>query len=97
MVAFAYVGNAVDAAAYRLIGARCWAPAAGAETAALHSALESAEAVFIAAAVAERLPRADLDVALASGHPLVVLVPEAGRPCPLDPAERTRAQLGLER
>jgi len=97
MVAFAYVGHAVDAAAYRLIGARCWAPPAGTESAALRSALKSAEAVFIASAVAERLPRAELDAALACGHPLVVLVPEAGRPCVLDPAERTRAQLGLDR
>jgi vacuolar-type H+-ATPase subunit F/Vma7 len=97
MAAFAYVGNAVDAAAYRLIGASCWAPDPGSEAAALRSALESAEAVFITAAVAERLPRAELDAALAGGHPLLVIIPEAGRPCPLDPAERARAQLGLDR
>ena len=97
MAAFAYVGNAVDAAAYRLIGAHCWAPDAGTEAAALQSALQSAEAVFVTAAVAERLPRGELDAALASGHPLVVIIPELNQPCPLDPAERTRAQLGLDR
>jgi vacuolar-type H+-ATPase subunit F/Vma7 len=97
MVAFAYVGSAVEAAAYRLIGAACWAPGGGEEAAALRSALQAAEAVFLTASIAERLPRADLDAALASGHPLVVIIPEPKRPCPLDPAERTRAQLGLDR
>lgn len=97
MAAFAYVGNAVDAAAYRLIGARCWAPGAGEEAAALKSASAAAEAVFITAAIAGRLSRAELDAALSSGHPLVVIIPEAIRPCALDPAERTRAQLGLDR
>jgi vacuolar-type H+-ATPase subunit F/Vma7 len=97
MAAFAYVGNVVDAAAYRLIGAYCWAPDAGKEVVALRNALKSAEAVFITAAIAERLPRTELDAALASGHPPVVIIPELDRTCPLDPAERTRTQLGLDR
>jgi hypothetical protein len=53
--------------------------------------------VFITAEVAERVARDDLESALAAGHPLVVVLPEPGRPlCRLDPAERVRAQLGLD-
>lgn len=98
MAAFAYVGDAVESAAFRLIGARCWAPSPGGETAAVRAALRAAESVFITAVVAQRLPRAELDAALASGRPLLVIIPApAGEPCTLDPAERARAQLGLER
>ncbi len=98
MSAFAYVGTAVDAAGFRLIGARCWAPEPGEETAAVRAALRVAEAVFITNQVAERLPRPELDADLAAGRPLLVIIPAAdAAPCALDPAERARAQLGLER
>jgi hypothetical protein len=53
--------------------------------------------VFVTAAVAERLPRDALEAALAAGRPLVVLLPEPAQPpSRLDPAERVRAQLGLD-
>jgi hypothetical protein len=98
MPAFAYVGPAVDAAGYRLIGAQCWTPEPGEEAASVQAALHSAEAVFITGAVAEQLPRAELDAGLAAGRPLLVIIPVAdAAPCALDPAERARAQLGLER
>src|SRR5512134_2793616 len=97
MTAFAYVGAAEDAAGFRLAGVRCWTPQ-GDESAALRAALASGvEAVFITADVAERVARAELESALAAGRPLVVVLPEPGRPpCRLDPAERVRAQLGLD-
>jgi hypothetical protein len=98
MAAFAYVGSAIESAAFRLIGARCWSPSPGEESAAVRAALRAAESVFITGAVAQCLPRAELDVALAAGRPLLVIIPAAdGEPCALDPAERARAQLGLER
>ena len=98
MAAFAYIGDAVQAAGFRLIGAQCWVPEPGAERAAFLAARRSAEAVFITPAIAEKLPRVDLDLALAAGRPLLLLVPAPGAgPSPLDPAERVRAQLGLER
>jgi len=96
MVAFAYVGNAVDAAGFRLAGLRTWAPDRGAELAAFRAARASAEAVFISLAVAEQLPHAELDAALAGDRPVVVLVPESAGASPLEPAERARMQLGLE-
>ncbi len=98
MAAFAYVGTAVDAAAFRLIGARCWAPLPGEERAAVRAALRAAESVFITCEVAQRLPRAELDASLAAGRPLLLIMPAPeAQPCALDPAERARAQLGLER
>lgn len=97
MVAFAYVGNAEDAAGFRLAGVRCWAPRNDVP-AALRAALASGvEVVFVATEVAQALPRAELDAALAAGRPLLVLLPEPdGEASPLDPAQRVRAQLGLE-
>jgi vacuolar-type H+-ATPase subunit F/Vma7 len=96
MGAFAYVGNAVDAAGFRLAGLQSWAPDRGAELAAFRAARTSADAVFITLAVAEHLPRAELDAALAGDRPVVVLIPESTGANPLEPAERVRAQLGLE-
>jgi vacuolar-type H+-ATPase subunit F/Vma7 len=97
MTSFAYVGAAEDAAGFRLAGVRCWTPR-GDEADALHAALASGvDAVFITAEVAERVARAELESALAAGHPLVVIVPDPGLPpSRLDPAERVRAQLGLD-
>ena len=97
MTAFAYVGAAEDAAGFRLAGARCWTPR-GDEADALRAALASGvEAVFITAEVAERVERSEIESALAAGRPLLVVLPEPGRPpCRLDPAERVRAQLGLD-
>jgi vacuolar-type H+-ATPase subunit F/Vma7 len=98
MLAFAYVGDSVQAAGFRLIGAKCWVPEPGNERAEFLAARKEAEAVFISPAIAERLPRTELDAALAAGRPLLLLVPTPGTdPSPLDPAERVRAQLGLDR
>ena len=98
MTAFAYIGADEDAAGFRLAGVRCWTPR-GDDAEALRAALASGvEAVFIAADVAERVARDDLEAALAAGRPLVVVLPEPGLPpSRLDPAERVRAQLGLDR
>jgi vacuolar-type H+-ATPase subunit F/Vma7 len=97
MSAFAYIGNAEDAAGFRLAGVRCWTPS-GDEAEAFAAAIASgAEAVFITAEVAERIARTDLEAALAAGRPLIALMPEPGQPpSRLDPAERVRAQLGLD-
>ncbi len=97
MSALAYVGNAIDAAGFRLAGVQSWAPEAGGELVAFQAARTAAEAVFITIAVAEQLPRPELNAALMAGRPLLVLIPEGGAPNPLDPAERVRSQLGLDR
>ena len=96
-IALAYVGDAVDAAGFRLAGARVFSPAAGEETAALGQARGAAQVVLLSREVAAALPRSELETALAALQPLLAIVPEGGEISPLDPAERVRAQLGLER
>jgi len=95
-VALAYVGDAVTAAGFRLAGARVFSPASGAEAAALAQARAAAEVVLLSAQVAEALPRGELEAAQAALQPLLAIVPEGGTISPADPAERVRAQLGLE-
>ena len=96
-IALAYVGNAVDAAGYRLAGARVYAPAAGEEAAAMAQARDIAQVVLISREVAAAMPRGELEAALVALQPLAAIVPEGGETSPLDPAERVRSQLGLER
>ena len=96
-IALAYVGDTVDAAGYRLAGARVFTPAAGEEATALAHARDIAQVVLLSREVAAALPRGELEAALAALQPLAAIVPEGGEISPLDPAERVRAQLGLER
>jgi vacuolar-type H+-ATPase subunit F/Vma7 len=98
MTTIAYVGNAVEAAGFRLAGARVFSPPAGGEAAALAKARTAARVVLLSAEAAEAIPRADLDAALAALQPLTAIVPRrGGELSAADPAERVRAQLGLER
>ena len=96
-IALAYVGDAVNAAGFRLAGARVFAPASGEEVVALRRAREAAQVVLLSRETAAALPRGELEAALAALQPLTAIVPEGGEISPLDPAERVRAQLGLER
>jgi len=96
--ALAYIGDAVEAAGFRLAGARVYSPAAGSEAAALVQARSAARVVLLSPQVAQALPRAELDAALAALQPLTAIVPgRHGEVSPADPSERVRAQLGLER
>lgn len=94
--AFAYLGDALHGAGFRLAGGLAWTPAPGTEAAALRQACARAQAVLIAAEVAARLPPAQLAAALAAGAPPVAIVAGGDGASPLDPAQRVRAQLGLE-
>jgi vacuolar-type H+-ATPase subunit F/Vma7 len=96
-VALAYVGDAVSAAGFRLAGARVFAPTPGEEGLALHQAREAAQVVLLSSETAVALSRGELEAALAALQPLMAIVPDDGEISPLDPAERVRAQLGLER
>jgi vacuolar-type H+-ATPase subunit F/Vma7 len=97
-VPLAYVGDAVTAAGFRLAGARVFSPAPGGEAEALAQARRTAQVVLLSGEVAAALPRAALESAMAALQPLLAIVPGAGgEVSPCDPAERVRAQLGLER
>lgn len=94
---FAYVGDVASAAAFRLAGVRSFAPASGAEAAAVAQARDGADLLLLSTAVAEALPRAELNALLAALQPLAAIVPAPhGGLIARDPAERVRAQLGLE-
>ena len=97
MAALAYVGDAVRAAGFRLAGARVFSPVPGEEAAALAQARGEAHVVLLSVAVAAALPRGEREAAQAALQPLVAIVPDSGEVSPFDPAERVRAQLGLER
>jgi vacuolar-type H+-ATPase subunit F/Vma7 len=98
MKAIAYVGDAVTAAGFRLAGASVFSPVPGGEAGALAQARGAARVVLLSAEAAEAIPRADLDAALAALQPLTAIVPgRGGELSAADPAERVRAQLGLER
>jgi vacuolar-type H+-ATPase subunit F/Vma7 len=94
---FAYVGDAVSAAGFRLAGARTFSPSPGEEAGALAQARRVADLVLVSDEVAAALPRTELNALLTTLQPLVAIVPRPGEALSArDPAERVRAQLGLE-
>jgi len=72
-------------------------PAHGDETAAFEEALRDARIVLVGARCAEAIAPQALDAALASGDPLVMVIPDldGARPT-VDPARRVRRILGIE-
>ena len=96
-VTVAYLGEAADAAAFRLAGADALAPPAEDVAAAFERALASARVVILSARCAAQLAPARLEAALARLQPLVLITPDTDTPPhPLDPATRVARQLGLE-
>ncbi|MBL8343364.1 MAG: hypothetical protein JNL30_17990 [Rubrivivax sp.] len=107
-----YIGDEIGAAGWHLAGAAVHVPAPGAEGDALagavhganHGAAPAAGAaagpvalVLISAATAARVAEPQLQAALATLSPLVLVVPDTqGAVPPPDFAARLRAQLGLE-
>lgn len=98
MTSLAYIGNALDAAGWRLAGALTLTPDDGGAVQALDQARRSAAIVFVSSEVARALPLAVLEPALAALHPLLLVLPDdsGAHPLAVDPAERVRRQLGLE-
>ncbi|MGE5338292.1 MAG: hypothetical protein ACM3PU_10710 [Gemmatimonadota bacterium] len=93
----AYIGEAADAAAYRLAGALAAAPAAEVVGNVFERALASSRVVIVSARSAAHIAPARLEAALARIEPLVLIAPAPDEPAhPLDPATRVARQLGLE-
>jgi vacuolar-type H+-ATPase subunit F/Vma7 len=91
----AYLGDAAEAAGFRLAGAVAISPAPDEVESAFARALASARVVIVSARCASLLAPARLEAALTKSHPLVLIAP--GEPVhPLDPAARVARQLGLE-
>lgn len=93
----AFVGDAIMASGYRLAGVTVHVPPPGEEVAAFDRARGEAHVVLVALETALKIPPAELEQAVATPAPLVLIVPDPhGRPSPVDPAARVRSQLGLE-
>jgi len=93
----AYIGEAAEAAGFRLAGAHATAPAAEEVMTAFTAALASAQVVIVSSRCAAQLPPAQLETALALPRPLVLIEPATdGSPHLLDPATRVARQLGLD-
>ena len=92
-----YLGDEVSAAGYRLAGAQVSVPERGTESASLAEACRSAPLILVSAAVAARIPDAEMRRALAALAPLTLIVPDlTGEASVPDVAARLRQQLGLE-
>lgn len=97
LATFAYLGEAAEAAAFRLAGAEAQAPEADEVDAAFERALATARVVIVSPRCAALLAPVRLDAALARVPPLVLIAPMPNEAPPaLDPAARVARQLGLE-
>jgi vacuolar-type H+-ATPase subunit F/Vma7 len=92
-----FIGDELTAAGFRLIGCEIATPAAKDVPAVFAAAVESHAVVLVAAAAAQRIAPAALEVAMRRLQPLVAVIPDIeGRVTPPDVAARIRAQLGVE-
>ena len=92
-----FIGDEVTAAGFRLAGVSVRVPARGAETAALREEVSRAALILIGRGAAERVDPHELQRALASASPLVLVLPDAaGLPPEVDVAARVRLQLGVD-
>lgn len=91
-----FLGDELSAAGFRLAGLTVRVPPAGEERKAFTAAVAEAELILISAGLAERLPHAVLEKAMAAPLPLVCVLPEVtGHKRPEDLAACIRARLGI--
>lgn len=92
-----FIGDELSAAGYRLAGVDARAPAPGDEAVCFETALRQARLVLLSARCARAIAPGELEAALASCAPLVVVVPDWDGTGPASgPAEKVRRVLGLE-
>lgn len=91
-----FVGDEIVAAGFRLAGIAVQVPERGGETAAVRAALGGALLVLLGSATAARIAQSELQRALASVRPLVLVLPDPRQPPQAtDIGARVRLQLGL--
>ena len=78
----AVVSDEISAAGWRLIGARIHIPEAGKQAQDFHAALSDADVVLITAREASKVPAAQLNAALFSFKPLVLVIPDIAHSLP---------------
>lgn len=97
MTAPVFIGDEVTATGYRLAGARTIVPLPGDAPKAFEAAREAAELLLITASCAAEIPEWQLERAVRTGDPLVLLVPDAGgHVMPVDLSIEVDRALGIE-
>lgn len=92
-----YLGDELCAAGFRLAGVSTRVPPMGEEAAWLSLAMREAKMVLLGPRVAARLAPEELEHALSSVSPMVMVMPEFdGRLSGSDPAYRIRQLLGVQ-
>jgi len=91
-----FIGDEITAAGFRLAGVCARVPGSGEEAACLREELAQTAFILLARGTAARIAKPDLQRALASVSPLVLVVPDARElPPASDVAARVRLQLGV--
>jgi vacuolar-type H+-ATPase subunit F/Vma7 len=92
----AFIGDEVSAAGFRLAGATVYGEQDGEPDALFRRLRDQHELLILSAEAADRVSHEQLQQAAELGHPLVLVVPDAGgRMQPPDLAARVREQLGM--
>jgi len=93
----AFIGDELTATGYRLAGARAWIVPPGQAGEALRTAREDAALVLVAAGHARHVAGDELEAALRSFAPLVLVVDDIlEREAPPDLEQAMRSALGVE-
>jgi len=98
MARIVYIGDEVTAAGFRLAGLDTRLAGPGEAAEALRQAVaDDAECILLSGRLAEFVPPAYLDEALAAAEPLLALVPDIrGEGAPADIARQVRNALGID-
>jgi len=93
----AYLGDATTAAGFRLAGLEAHAPDGDYLLSTFHDLLERTDVLLLGVAAARDLPPAEVNDAVSSGRPLVVVIPDVhGASTMRDLRERLRRELGVD-
>ena len=93
----AYLGDATTAAGFRLAGLEAHAPEADHLLSTFRQLLTTTDLLLLGVEAARDLPTAEVNAAVASGRPLVVVVPDIHGVAPMrDLKQRLRRELGVD-
>ncbi|SFC97676.1 H+-ATPase subunit F/Vma7 [Thiohalospira halophila DSM 15071] len=93
----AYLGDATTAAGFRLAGLDAHAPEADQLLPTFRELLTITDLLLLGATAARSLPPSEVNAAVASGRPLVVVVPDIHGETPMrDLKQRLRRELGVD-
>ena len=93
----AYLGDAATAAGFRLAGLEAHAPEADHLLPTFHDLLERTDVLLLGVEAARGLPPAEVNAAVSSGRPLVVVIPDVHGASPMrDLRARLRRELGVD-